>query len=81
MASRVRKTDISPIVKQLGVVIENEIKNQKRTIRDVAFSSDMDPENLRKYIKGRQEMKVSTLFRIAQGLEIKPSELIARIKE
>ena len=81
MADRVRKSDISPIIIELGKQIEQEIKKQKRTIRDVAFSANMDPENLRKYIKGRQEMKVTTLFRIAEGLEIGPEELIKRVSQ
>ncbi len=36
----------------------------------------MDVENLRKNIKGSQEMKISTLFKIAQSLKINPSDLI-----
>jgi len=35
----------------------------------------LDVENLRKYIKGTQEMKISTLFRIANALNVKISDL------
>jgi hypothetical protein len=35
---------------------------------------------LRKYIKGIQEMKVSTMLKIALALDVEPSELIKDMK-
>jgi hypothetical protein len=36
----------------------------------------MDVENLRKYIKGRQEMKVGTMLKIAFALNVKADILV-----
>lgn len=43
--------------------------------RDVAHDAGLDVENLRKYIKGKQEMKVSTMLRIAKALEVEVGDL------
>jgi len=40
----------------------------------------LDVENLRKYIKGIQEMKITTMLKIASALEVEPSELIKGLK-
>jgi hypothetical protein len=32
--------------------------------------SDLDVENLRKYIKGKQEMKISTMIKISRALGV-----------
>jgi len=42
----------------------------------VAYDADLDVENLRKYIKGRQEMKYTTFLRIAKALIVSPCELL-----
>ena len=40
----------------------------------------MDVENLRKYIKGKQEMKVSTMLKISKSLGVSTNELFNFIK-
>ena len=73
---RERKSEIPEIVKDLGIKIKDIIEEKKFKRREVAHDAEMDVESLRKYIKGSQEMKVSTMFKIAQALKIHPSELI-----
>lgn len=73
---RERKSEVPEVVKELGTKIKDMIDNNQLKPREVAHDAEMDVENLRKYIKGSQEMKISTLFKIAQALKIHPSELI-----
>ncbi|SFC96787.1 helix-turn-helix domain-containing protein [Flavobacterium phragmitis] len=73
---RERKSEIPQVVKELGVKIKEVINSNELKTREVAHDAEMDVENLRKYIKGSQEMKISTMFKIAQALKIHPSELI-----
>jgi len=73
---RERKSEIPEIVQELGSKIKEVIDSNKMKQREVAHDAGLDVENLRKYLKGSQEMKVSTLFKIAQALKIHPSELI-----
>ncbi|AWK05028.1 hypothetical protein HYN56_12635 [Flavobacterium crocinum] len=71
-----RKTELPEVVKELGIKIKEEINSNKLKPREVANDAEMDVENLRKYIKGSQEMRIGTLFKIAKALKIHPSELI-----
>lgn len=73
---RERKSEIPEVVKELGIKIKDLIQENKFKQREVAHDAEMDVESLRKYIKGSQEMKISTMFKIAQALKIHPSELI-----
>jgi transcriptional regulator with XRE-family HTH domain len=73
---RVRKNEVPEVVIKLGVKIKNTIEVKKLKQREVAHDAGMDVENLRKYIKGGQEMKVSTVFRIAEALGTTASELL-----
>ena len=75
MEKRVRKTPIPKEVVALGKRIQKIIEEKKLKTREVAHDADMDVENLRKYIKGTQEMKVSTLLKIAKALKVEVSEL------
>ena len=75
MEKRRRKSEISPEVIALGERIGSIIKEKNLKTREVAHEADMDVENLRKYIKGRQEMKVSTMLKIAKTLEVSVGEL------
>jgi transcriptional regulator with XRE-family HTH domain len=73
---RTRKSEIPEVVKQLGIKIKDIIDEKKVKQREVAHDAEMDIETLRKYIKGYQEMKISTLFKIAKALKINPGDLI-----
>ncbi|GAA3771531.1 helix-turn-helix transcriptional regulator [Flavobacterium ginsengiterrae] len=76
---RTRKSEVPEVVKQLGIKIKDIIESNQLKQREVAHDAEMDVENLRKYIKGSQEMKISTLFKIAQALQVHPSELIKNL--
>ena len=73
---RVRKNEAPEVVIQLGAKIKNIIEEKGLKQRDVAHDAGMDVENLRKYVKGGQEMKISTVFRIAEALGTTASGLL-----
>lgn len=73
---RTRKSEVPEVVKQLGIKIKDTIETNQLKQREVAHDAGLDVENLRKYIKGSQEMKISTFFKIAQSLKVHPSDLI-----
>jgi DNA-binding phage protein len=43
----------------------------------VSHDAGLDVENLRKYIKGTQEMKISTMLKIVNALNVKVADLFA----
>ena len=67
MEKRIRKSTINPEIISLGKRIEEIIKSKGLKTREVAHDADLDVENLRKYIKGKQEMKVSTMLKITKS--------------
>lgn len=75
MEKRVRKSPLTPEIICLGKHIEDIIKLKGLKTREVAHDADLDVENLRKYIKGKQEMKVSTMLKIANSLGVSVAEL------
>jgi predicted transcriptional regulator len=75
MEKRVRKSEMSQEIILLGKRIEVIIKEKGFKTREVAHDADMDVENLRKYIKGTQEMKVSTMLKIVEALKIEVKDL------
>jgi transcriptional regulator with XRE-family HTH domain len=80
MEKRVRKSEMKQEIFLLGNRIEAIIKEKGLKTREVAHDADMDVENLRKYIKGKQEMKVGTMLKIAFALNVEPVELIKDLK-
>lgn len=77
MEKRARKTEMPEEIIELGKRIEGLIREKGLKTREVAHDADMDVENLRKYIKGRQEMKVSTMLKITRALGVTVAELFA----
>lgn len=75
MENRARKSEMPEEVITLGKRIQQIIEEKGLKTREVAHDADMDVENLRKYIKGRQEMKVSTMLKIARALGVEVGEL------
>ena len=75
MEKRVRKNDLSDDVIALGKRIEEIIKEKGLKTREVAHDAELDVENLRKYIKGKQEMKISTMLKIVKSLDVTPNDL------
>lgn len=70
-----RKSEIPSEIIVLGQRIQEIISEKGLKTREVAHDADLDVENLRKYIKGRQEMKVSTLLKIVNALGVNVSVL------
>ncbi len=75
MEKRVRKSPLTVDVISLGKQIEEIIKIKGLKTREVAHDADLDVENLRKYIKGKQEMKVSTMLKISKSLGVSVADL------
>lgn len=75
MEKRVRKSEIAPEILLLGKRIGEVIKAKGLKTREVAHDADMDVENLRKYIRGQQEMKISTMLKIVKALGISIGDL------
>lgn len=75
MEKRTRKSEMPQEVIDLGARIQAIIKERGLKTREVAHDSDLDIENLRKYLKGRQEMKVSTMIKIAGALNVEIGDL------
>ncbi len=49
--------------------------------KNIAHDAGIDVENLRKYIKGTQEMKIGMLFRISKSLGLPMSELLKDLEQ
>ena len=80
MEKRVRKSEMSQEIFLLGERIAEIIKEKGLKTREVAHDANMDVENLRKYIKGRQEMKVGTMLKIVDALKIEVATLFTNQK-
>lgn len=80
MEKRVRKSEMDQEILLLGKRILEIIKEKNLKTREVAHDADMDVENLRKYIKGIQEMKVSTMLKITKSLGVKVSDLFNHLE-
>lgn len=78
---RVRKNEVPEVVVQLGAKIKNIIEENNLKQREVAYDAGMDVENLRKYMKGLQEMKVSTLIKVCEALGTTASEILKNLPE
>lgn len=77
---RIRKTEIPQAVIDLGMRIKEIMKEKNLKQKYVAHGAGLDVENLRKYIKGSQEMKISTMLKIATALGVTGGELIKDLK-
>ncbi len=80
MEKRTRKSEMSQEIITLGKRIEEIIKQKGFKTREVAHDADMDAENLRKYIKGKQEMKISTMLKIVKALNVSVADLFENIE-
>jgi transcriptional regulator with XRE-family HTH domain len=72
---RTRKTEIPQSIIDLGNRINEIIKQNDFKQKDIAHDAGLDVENLRKYLKGTQEMKVSTMLKIVEALKIEVKDL------
>lgn len=74
------KTEPKNEVILLGKKIKSIIVEKNLTVMHVAHDANLDATNLRKYLRGVQEMKVTTLIRIASALNVSTSELLDDLK-
>ncbi|NMH26528.1 helix-turn-helix domain-containing protein [Flavobacterium silvaticum] len=61
---------------ELGDRIKNLIKEKGLKTMNVAHDANLDSTNLRKYIRGTQDIRYTTLLRIAAAIGVTPSELL-----
>ncbi|UWY27863.1 helix-turn-helix transcriptional regulator [Flavobacterium sp. TR2] len=80
MEKKGRKSAINEEVVLLGTRITEIIKEKGLKTRIVAHDADLDVENLRKYMKGKQEMKITTMLKILKSLDVSIEELFNFIK-
>jgi len=80
MENRHRKSEMNQEILLLGKRIMEIIKQKNLKPREVAHDANLDVENLRKYMKGTQEMKVSTMIKIAKSLGVSIDELFSFLK-
>lgn len=67
-SSIMRKTDIPESVKIVGENINDIIKEKKLKVRHVAHDADLDIENFRKYMAGKQIMGIDKIIRISKAI-------------
>lgn len=75
MEKRVRKSKMDQEILLLGKRILEIIKEKNLKTREVAHGANMDVENRRKCIKGRQVMKISTMLKIVTSFDVALNEL------
>ena len=75
------KNERPKIVSILAKRIKQIVIKKGLVQKNVAHDANIDVENLRKYIKGEQEMKIGMLFRISKSLGITMSELLKDIEK
>lgn len=63
-------------LEELGERIRNLITEKNLKVMNVAHDANLDSTNLRKYIRGTQDMRYTTLIRIAASIGVTPSELL-----
>jgi len=80
MENRHRKSEMNQEILLLGKRIMEIIKQKNLKPREVAHDANLDVENLRKYMKGTQEMKVSTMIKISKSLGVSIDELFSFLK-
>lgn len=66
---------------QLGERIKELIESKKLKVMHVAHDANLDSTNLRKYIRGTQDMRYTTLIRIAKAIGVTPSELLQGLEK
>lgn len=77
--ARVRKNPIPEEVKKFGVKIKELRETEKMSQMDVGAAIGIDRENVRKYEKGLQEPKLSTIIKFAKIFNVSYNELFDNI--
>jgi transcriptional regulator with XRE-family HTH domain len=74
--TRIRKTPIPKEVIKFGMRIKELRLKRKMSQMDVGAAMNIDRENVRKYEKGLQEPKLSTVMKFAQVFGVTYDELL-----
>lgn len=74
--ARTRKTPIPDVVIKFGKRINKLRLGRKMSQMDLGAALEIDRENIRKYEKGLQEPKLSTLIKFAEVFEVTLDELV-----
>ncbi|MFL0114047.1 helix-turn-helix domain-containing protein [Tenacibaculum maritimum] len=74
--SRTRKKPIPQVVVKFGKRIKKLRLERKLSQMDVGAALNIDRENIRKYEKGLQEPKLSTVVKFAKVFEVSFNELL-----
>lgn len=69
------KKESNELIIKIGEKLQKIINEKGLKQKHVAYDANLDVENLRKYLKGRQEMRISTLIRIVEALKISIEDL------
>lgn len=73
---RVRKTPVSEEVLKFGKRIKELRLQRKLSQMDVGAAMNIDRENIRKYEKGLQEPKLTTVIKFAEVFKVRYDELL-----
>jgi transcriptional regulator with XRE-family HTH domain len=76
----IRKGD-QHIINYFGQALKKARKGRKLSIRDLAAISDIDHAMIGKYEQGLTNPTLTTICRLAEALEIDPSELVPSKKK
>ncbi|MCF2873817.1 MULTISPECIES: helix-turn-helix domain-containing protein [unclassified Tenacibaculum] len=74
---RTRKTPIPEVVIEFGKRIKKLRLERKMSQMDVGAALNVDRENIRKYEKGLQEPKLSTVVKFAEVFKVSFDELLS----
>ena len=74
----VRKKPLPQDVVDFGMRVRELMTIKEMKVTELAFKSELETENLRKYLNGRQEPKISVAIRLARALGVKPGELFEK---
>lgn len=71
------------LVKTFGKTIKKmrQGKEEKSSMNKFAFENDLDKGNLSRLENGLIEIKLTTLWKLANALEISPSKLLKSVEE
>jgi transcriptional regulator with XRE-family HTH domain len=64
------------ILIKFGKHLEKLRKQRKLSIRQLAYSSDLEYSQVQRIEKGKVNLALSTLIALSEGLEIKPQQLL-----
>jgi transcriptional regulator with XRE-family HTH domain len=69
------------LIKNAGIIIRNHRKLKGHTIEELANLADVHHTHLSKIERGKAAMSLPVLFKIAGGLNLKPSFLTEEFEE